>query len=312
MLQQTQVSVVIPYYERFLQRFPDIATLAEATQDDVMAHWAGLGYYSRARNLHKAAQLVMEQHDGDFPEALEAVEALPGIGRSTAGSILTFASGQSHPILDGNVKRVLARRFAVDGWPGKSSVLKQLWSLSEQLTPAERAGHYNQAMMDLGATLCTRGKPGCERCPLQADCEAFVLDRIADFPGKKPKKRLPEKSTRMLLIRNGHGEILLEKRPQSGIWAGLWSFPETGVEEPLDKACFALSGSQPVDALSLAERRHTFSHYHLDIHPQLVTVNNPASGVMDSDRFVWYKPGQIKSLGVAAPVARLLREIEEL
>lgn len=312
MLQQTQVSVVIPYYASFMQRFPDIAPLAEATQDDVMAHWAGLGYYSRARNLHKAAGLIVDSHAGDFPDDLEAVEALPGIGRSTAGSILTFSMNQSHPILDGNVKRVLARRFAVDGWPGKSHVLKLLWRLSEQLTPGERAGHYNQAMMDLGATLCSRGKPGCERCPLQSSCEAFMLDRISDYPGRKPKKRLPEKTIRMLLVRNLDGEILLEKRPQSGIWAGLWSFPETAIEQPVDEGCIRLVGSKPVQSDELPQRRHTFSHYHLDIHPHLVTVNNPASGVMDSNRLVWYKPGQIKTLGVAAPVARLLREIEEL
>ena len=311
MLQQTQVAVVIPYYERFMQRFPDIETLATASQDDVLSHWSGLGYYSRARNLHKAAQLVVEKHGGIFPEAIGAIEALPGIGRSTAGAILSLSKNLPHPILDGNVKRVLARHFAIEGWPGTGSVLKSLWNLSEQLTPVRQAADYNQAMMDLGATLCTRRQPGCLRCPLQPGCEAHALSRQADFPGRKPKRELPEKSTRMLLIRNRDGEILLEKRPQSGIWAGLWSLPERHPAESIEEGCRQLVGDEPVTSEALPSRRHTFSHYHLDIHPELVTINNPARGVMDSNRHVWYKPWQIKSLGVAAPVARLLREIEE-
>ena len=311
MLQQTQVAVVIPYYARFMQTFPDVHSLAAASQDAVMAHWAGLGYYSRARNLHRAEQLVVERHGGEFPQNIEAVEALPGIGRSTAGAILSLSQNLPHAILDGNVKRVLARRFAVEGWPGKSSVLQTLWHLSDQLTPVARVAAYNQAMMDLGATLCTRGRPGCDRCPLLDTCEANAFGRQSDFPGRKPKKVLPEKATRMLLIRNADGELLLEKRPQSGIWGGLWSFPERRLEESVAEGCHALTCRQPAETIELASRRHTFSHYHLDIHPQLLTVNNPASGVMDSDRFVWYKPGQIENLGVAAPVARLLREIEE-
>ena len=311
MLQQTQVAVVIPYYERFMQRFPDVEPLALASQDDVLAHWAGLGYYSRARNLHKTAQLLTEQYEGIFPETVDAIQALPGIGRSTAGAILSLSQNHSHPILDGNVKRVLARRFAIQGWPGTGGVLKVLWNLSEQLTPLRRAARYNQAMMDLGATLCTRSKPGCGRCPLQADCEAHALGRQSDFPGRKPKKKLPEKTTCMLLIRNTNGEILLEKRPQSGIWAGLWSLPECDPCEPVEAGCRKLVGDKPAVSRALPPRRHTFSHYHLDIHPQLVSINNPAGGVMDSERHVWYKPEQIKTVGVAAPVARLLREIEE-
>ena len=311
MLQQTQVAVVIPYYERFMQRFPDVETLATASQDDVMSHWSGLGYYSRARNLHNAARLVMEKHGGIFPEAIDAIEALPGIGRSTAGAILSLSQNLPHPILDGNVKRVLARYFAIEGWPGTGRVLKLLWSLSEQLTPIRRVADYNQAMMDLGATLCTRSKPGCQRCPLQPGCEAQAFGTQADYPGKKPGRKLPEKATRMLLIRNREGEILLEKRPQSGIWAGLWSFPEQDPAEPIEEGCRQLVGDKPLTSETLPSRRHTFSHYHLDIHPELVTINNPARGVMDSDRRVWYKPEQIKSLGVAAPVARLLLEIEE-
>jgi A/G-specific adenine glycosylase len=312
MLQQTQVAVVIPYYERFMQRFPDVEALAKASQDDVLAHWAGLGYYSRARNLHKTSQLLIEEYDGIFPETVDPIEALPGIGRSTAGAILSLSKNLPHPILDGNVKRVLARRFAIQGWPGTSGVLKTLWSLSEQLTPFERTAEYNQAMMDLGATLCTRSKPGCGRCPLQADCEAHALGHQSDFPGRKPKKTLPEKTTCMLLIRNPDGEILLEKRPQSGIWAGLWSFPECDPLEPVEAGCRKLVGDKPASFRTLPPRRHTFSHYHLDIYPQLLCINNPAGGVMDSERHVWYKPEQIKTVGVAAPVARLLREIEEI
>ena len=311
MLQQTQVAVVIPYYERFMQRFPDIETLATASQDDVLSHWSGLGYYSRARNLHKAAGVIRDEYGGRFPGDFDAVVALPGIGRSTAGAILSLAYQQPTAILDGNVKRVLARCFRVPGWYGQSDTMKQLWYLAESVTPARQAPDFNQAMMDLGATLCTRGRPGCDRCPLLDTCEANAFGRQSDFPGRKPKKVLPEKATRMLLIRNADGELLLEKRPQSGIWGGLWSFPERRLEESVAEGCHALTCRQPAETIELASRRHTFSHYHLDIHPQLLTVNNPASGVMDSDRFVWYKPGQIENLGVAAPVARLLREIEE-
>ena len=197
MLQQTQVTTVIGYFERFMQRFPDVVTLANAPQDDVLHLWTGLGYYARARNLHKAAQQIATDHGGEFPQTLEQVMALPGIGRSTAGAILSIACGKSHPILDGNVKRVLARYYAIEGWPGKRAVEDTLWQHATENTPATRTNHYTQAMMDLGAMICTRSKPACDKCPLQSDCIAYAQGKQNEYPGKKPKKTLPVKSTVM-------------------------------------------------------------------------------------------------------------------
>jgi len=233
MLQQTQVSTVIPYFEKFMASFPSLAALAAAPEDDVLAHWSGLGYYARARNLHKCAKLAVSNYGGVLPQALDELVAMPGIGRSTAGAILSLALGQPTPILDGNVKRVLARYFAVDGWPGKSDVLKQLWHISETVTPVKSTDSFNQAMMDLGATLCTRSRPACVRCPLASDCQARALGEPTRFPGKKPKKITPVKTTIMLALANADGAYLLERRPPSGIWGSLWSLPEVGSDHEL-------------------------------------------------------------------------------
>ncbi|HBH35189.1 MAG TPA: A/G-specific adenine glycosylase [Gammaproteobacteria bacterium] len=311
MLQQTQVSVVKNYYLNFMQRFPDITTLANAHQDEVLALWSGLGYYSRARNLHKAARIIHDQHRREFPESIEELQALPGIGRSTAGAILSLAQQQRAAILDGNVKRVLARCFAIAGWPGKSSVLTELWSLSEQLTSTVRPRDYNQAMMDLGATLCSRIKPDCRHCPLQHNCKACSQQQQHLYPGKKAAKKLPHRHIQMLLIRDAAGRILLEKRPQTGIWAGLWSLPETAAERQAHAACNQLIGVRPQQMHILEQRRHTFSHFHLHIQPVMLHIAKPAHRVMDSERLVWYKLDQLNSLGIAAPVMRLLKEIGE-
>ena len=305
MLQQTQVATVIPYYERFVARFPDLAALADAPLDEVLAHWSGLGYYARARNLHRCARVIRDHHGGAFPRDLETVESLPGIGRSTAGAILSLALGQHHSILDGNVKRVLARAFAVPGWPGRSAVLKTLWTLSARVTPPGRTASFNQAMMDLGATLCTRSRPDCARCPLADDCRALAEGDPARYPGKKPSKATPVRRTIMLAARDASGALLLERRPPSGIWGGLWSLPE--IERLEDVAArLADCGLEAAgEGESVARLRHTFSHYHLDIDVHAVPVRHGAAGVLEGERLVWYNGGSPPG-GIAAPVARIL------
>lgn len=305
MLQQTQVATAIPYYEKFMHRFADLHSLASAPLDDVLAHWSGLGYYARARNLHRCAIRVVEEHNGVLPTTLDGLQDLPGIGRSTAGAILSLASGQHQPILDGNVKRVLARYFAVDGWPGKKPVLDKLWALSEQVTPAKRTGPFNQAMMDLGATLCTRSKPLCAQCPLAMQCKANKTTTQLDYPGKKPKKVIPVRSTSMLVLRNAKDDILMLQRPPTGIWGGLWSLPELGdvsLEEWLHAARLKAIG----EADNIARFRHTFSHYHLDIDVFALQVKvGKADMVLEADRYVWYDGAELPG-GVAAPITKIL------
>ncbi|MDA0977532.1 MAG: A/G-specific adenine glycosylase, partial [Proteobacteria bacterium] len=258
MLQQTQVATVIPYFERFLARFPTVDRLAAANQDEVLHLWTGLGYYARARNLHKAAQQVMTDYNGEFPQTLEELTALPGIGRSTAGAILSICFGVRAPILDGNVKRVLTRVFAIEGWPGQAAVQKQLWAKADELTPSTRVADYTQAIMDLGALICRRSSPDCGACPFESDCLARQEDRIKAFPGSKPRKALPVRSTCMMVIQGKDG-VLLEKRPPTGIWGGLWSLPES--DEP--EAFLEQHGLQATEIASLAPFRHSFTHYHL-------------------------------------------------
>jgi A/G-specific adenine glycosylase len=289
-----------------MQRFPDVLSLADASADDVLAHWSGLGYYSRARNLHKAAQAIRDEHGGAFPQTLEAVMALPGVGRSTAGAILSLACGQHHAILDGNVKRVLSRHRAIEGWPGKREVEQRLWQLAERYTPGKRTGDYTQAIMDLGATLCTRSKPRCGDCPVGADCEAAKQGRVAEFPGKKPRKAIPRKKTRMLLLQNRAGELLLERRPPSGIWGGLWSLPECPHEEDIGKRCREL-GLLLDEAESWPAISHTFSHFQLEIEPWLCRVAEaPPGRVMEAAAAVWYKTQSFDQLGLPTPVKKLL------
>lgn len=305
MLQQTQVATATPFYERFMQRFPTLQTLADAPIDDVLAHWSGLGYYARARNLHRCAVRVQAEYAGELPATLAELIDMPGIGRSTAAAILSLSGGQHQPILDGNVKRVLARCYAVDGWPGKKPVLDTLWSYSEQVTPAKRTGPFNQAMMDIGATVCTRTKPQCPICPLTDLCQANATNTQLDYPGKKPKKIIPVKSTTMLVLRKRSGELLLVQRPPTGIWGGLWSLPEQGekaLPEWLQEAHLTPVG----DTENIARFRHTFSHYHLDINVLAISVEvNDDNMILDTQKHVWYD-GDTLPGGVAAPITKIL------
>lgn len=267
MLQQTQVSAVIGYYDRFMQRFPTIASLAEAEQDEVMRHWSGLGYYSRARNLHHAAQTIMREHSGIFPTDFDAIQTLKGIGRSTAAAISVFAFNQRQTILDGNVKRVLARLYAVDGWPGLPEVEKKLWQIAEDLLPDTGLPAYVQGLMDFGATLCTRSRPGCDSCPMQSQCQAYQQQRVAQLPASKPRKALPEKQVTMLMIVDA-GEILLERRPNQGIWGGLWSLPELSPTQIAVPHVQDRLGLETESLEVLPVLWHTFTHFKLEITPQ--------------------------------------------
>lgn len=306
MLQQTQVAAVIPYYERFMQRFPDVLALANANIDEVLHHWSGLGYYARARNLHKAACQIRDQYQKLFPETFSQVAALPGIGRSTAGAILSLACGQPHAILDGNVKRVLARYFMIEGWPGTTKTAHLLWEKAEQLTPSKQVAAYNQAMMDLGNGICTRSRPACAVCPVGDGCQAHLHNAQAGFPQPKPKKTLPVRSTRMLLLRNADNALLLQRRPPSGIWGGLLSFPEMPEDQTVNHWCAANLGLNVDHHHDWPVVRHTFSHFHLDITPVLVTTQDKSLRIMDQDDWVWYKEDRPEVGGLAAPVKRLI------
>lgn len=305
MLQQTQVVTVIDYYQRFMQRFPDVQSLAAAEQDEVLHYWTGLGYYARARNLHKCAQTVVEEFNGTFPQTVEGLESLSGIGRSTAGAIASISMGKHASILDGNVKRVLSRFHGVEGWPGNKKVADEMWLIAERYTPAKRTGEYTQAMMDLGATLCTRSKPQCQICPLQAQCEAYALDRVKEFPFSKPKKEKPIKSTRMLML-EWDNRILLKQQPASGIWGGLWIFPMMEVAQPMMEHELLNHEIQSIHEGDVF--RHTFSHYHLDIHPVHIKLAKPMDMIGESKQ-LWYNLKQPDSVGLAAPVKKLLESL---
>ncbi|MGY0637790.1 MAG: A/G-specific adenine glycosylase [Paraglaciecola chathamensis] len=304
MLQQTQVKTVIPYYQKFMRRFPDILTLANAPQDEVLHHWTGLGYYARARNLQKAAQVIRDQYDGKFPQDINDVIALPGIGRSTAGAVLSLACAQHHSILDGNVKRVLARYFAVDGWPGKKDVEQTLWQYADSLTPNSRTGDYTQAMMDMGATICTRSKPKCDSCPLQQNCLAFAQGRQSELPGKKPKKDIPVRTT-VMLIPMWQSQVLIYQRPPSGLWGGLWGFYEADSLDTLDATAQQLALGQ-FTRLTLEPFRHTFSHFHLDIQPVILQLEQPSSSQVNEKQQIWYDLLKQPNVGLAAPTKKLL------
>ena len=306
MLQQTQVQTVIPYYERFMARFPEVNALADAPLDEVLHLWTGLGYYARARNLHKAAQQIRDQHGGVFPEEFAAVAALPGIGRSTAGAILSLALSQHHAILDGNVKRVLTRWLAQAGWPGEKRVEQSLWQWAERLTPQQEVADYNQAMMDLGASLCSRSRPQCTLCPLQADCRAWAAGTPTAYPQPKPKRTvLPTRHCTLLLVVADQA-LWLEQRPASGLWGGLYSLPEfadhSAAEAWLQQQ---FPGEHTLTALS--GFRHTFSHFHLQISPLLVQLSRrPPPACMEGERQLWYNLNQPANVGLSAATVRLL------
>ena len=308
MLQQTQVAVVVPYFARFVDALPDVPALARASQDDVLALWSGLGYYARARNLHAAAQRCMELHGGDLPRDLDALQALPGIGRSTAGAILSQAWGDRAAILDGNVKRVLARLFGIEGWPGLPKVEKQLWAIAARLLPEARLADYTQAQMDFGATLCTRADPACAACPLREACVAHREGRTAELPHPKPGKPLPEREARMLLVEDDRGRVLLQRRPPTGVWAALWSLPEhADAAASRDWFDQHLAGDF-AQAEVLAPVLHGFTHYRLRILPMRVAGVRPRDAVGDNPGLRWASRAELQAIGLPAPVRRLLED----
>jgi A/G-specific adenine glycosylase len=308
MLQQTQVQTVIPYYERFMRSFPDVIALSSADLDTVLDHWSGLGYYARARNLHKAAQAVRDEFGGDFPRDFNLVCALPGIGRSTAGAILSLTFGDRYPILDGNVKRVLARHRAIAGWPGQTAVANELWAIADEATPDDRVGAYTQAMMDLGATVCTRSNPSCGVCPVQSDCAASRAETIDDFPGRKPKKDKPLKQTTMVLAVSD-GAVYLERRPPAGIWGGLWSLPELD-GKTLDEWCRNRFDADNGPTESWQTLRHRFSHFDLDIEPVVVRIDARSRTVADNGDATWHPLDASPPGGIAAPVQKLITTLK--
>jgi len=308
MLQQTQVRVVIPYFERFVAALPDLPSLAAASRDDVFALWSGLGYYARARNLHAAAQHCVERHQGELPRELEALVALPGIGRSTAGAILAQAWGDRHPILDGNVKRVLARYHAVEGWPGLPAVERRLWELAAHHLPERRLADYTQAQMDFGATLCTRANPACAICPLQPDCTAFREGRVGELPTPRPGKILPRRTAVVLFARDDQQRVLMQRRPAGGVWASLWSLPEA-VDSAGAHAWFDrhLAGDYHA-AERLPPITHAFSHYRLELQPLRWRGVEMRSRVADNADLRWVGRDQFAALGIPAPIRTLIEE----
>jgi A/G-specific adenine glycosylase len=300
MLQQTQVGTVVGYFERFMASFPDLQALAAAPQDDVLALWSGLGYYARARNLHRAAQICMKEHGGRLPEAADALRQLPGIGESTANAIVAQALDRRAPILDGNVKRVLARHAAIEGWPGKSAVLKQLWHEAEARTPPNRAADYTQAIMDLGATLCTPRKPACILCPVNSDCVARMEGRVDQLPSKKPKRERPRRTSTWLIIRDENGRILLERRPPSGIWGSLWCLPQAQESTRLE-SCADLP--DPID--------HEFTHFSLHMR-----FAKPAEAVgrnlsLADAQTRWFSLADALAAGIPRPIRKVIEQLAD-
>lgn len=308
MLQQTQVSAVIVYYDRFMQRFPTIASLAEADQDEVMRYWSGLGYYSRARNLHHAAQTIMREHCGIFPTDFETIQTLKGIGRSTAAAISVFAFNQRQTILDGNVKRVLARLYAVEGWPGLPDVEKKLWQIAESVLPSQGLPAYVQGLMDFGATLCTRSKPSCARCPMQANCQAYQQQMVSVLPAPRPRKALPEKQATLLMILDA-GEILLERRPNRGIWGGLWSLPELSPSEPVVPYVKEALGMEVETLETLPVLWHTFTHFKLEIIPQPLLLHGQRPIL--PPHMQWLSLADAISAALPTPVRVLIQTLQQ-
>ena len=314
MLQQTQVTTVVPYYQRFMRAFPDIAALASAAPDDVLALWSGLGYYARGRNLHQAARLLVSEHGGVFPMSASAIEQLPGIGRSTAAAIAAFAFGERCAILDGNVKRILVRYFGVYGHPANKVVEARLWQMAEKLLPVnnqEKAmATYTQALMDLGALVCTRSRPKCECCPLQQECIAFTHGLTAQLPVPKPQKTRPEKSIiHLLLVKDSR--ILLEKRPSSGIWGGLWCFPEIPFDSDSgnDYATYPVGYNASFSELPCIV--HTFTHFRLNIYPRLIPIE-PDSAFEEKDNQRWVTINAAVKLAIPVPIRKVLLMVSDV
>jgi A/G-specific adenine glycosylase len=318
MLQQTQVAAVIPYYQRFLGRFPDLAALAAAPSEQVMAHWSGLGYYSRARNLHQCAQRLMAEYDGVFPDDPSMLVQLPGIGRSTAAAIVAFSYGVRAAILDGNVKRVFARVFGIDGYLGAKPIEDQLWRRAEALLPERGIESYTQGLMDLGATLCSRSKSSCLACPLAPRCVALATERVHELPQRKPKKAIPDKQTAMLLVLDCN-QVLLELRPGSGIWGGLLSLPELAVAQDADNEEGAEPNPlaferalAPFGEIATCERlpsfQHVFTHFRLRIWPYRISLARRLQ-MAGQSAYVWYRLDRLAEAPLPAPVKKLLLEL---
>jgi A/G-specific adenine glycosylase len=308
MLQQTQVATVIPYYERFMQRFPDVGTLAAAPLDDVLHLWSGLGYYARARNLHRAAVRIAAQHGGRFPTSFEAVADLPGIGRSTAGAILALSRGERFPILDGNVRRVLSRHFGVEGSASDRAVLEKLWALSDECTPADRVDVYTQAVMDLGATVCVRRNPSCAACPVSAACVARMAGRQHELPSPKPARARPQRQVFMLAAVREDGGVLLERRPESGIWGGLWCLPEFPSAAQAAYYVRQMLQGAPARPVPLETVEHAFTHFDLVITPLLAHCSGSATA-SDAAPTRWYRVREPARLGLPAPIRLLLERL---
>jgi A/G-specific adenine glycosylase len=310
MLQQTQVAAVVPYYTRFLARFPDLSALAAAPVEDVLAHWSGLGYYRRAHHLHAAARAVVARHAGAFPRDVAAIATLPGVGRSTAAAIAAFAFGARAAILDGNVKRVLARHGGIAGFPGEVAVERALWTLAEALLPGARGpdiARYTQALMDLGATVCTRARPACDRCPVAADCVALRSGRVAELPTPRPKKPLPQRALRVLLVEHA-GAVLLERRPPAGIWGGLWSLPELALDADVDAYLHRRFGVRAARHAELPAIAHGFTHYALTLHPLRVAVARWPLAAYEPGT-LWLPPADAQDAALPAPIKKLLRSL---
>jgi len=307
MLQQTQVATVLTYFPRFIELFPDLQTLANAEEDAVLAAWTGLGYYRRARNLLKAARQLENEHGGKFPDDIEALQALPGIGRSTAGAILALAFNERATILDGNVKRVLSRLHGITEWPGKRDVEKRLWLLAQAHTPTRDVSSYTQAIMDLGATLCTRREPMCQRCPVVDLCSAYRLDMTRQTPAPAPPKKSPERGAFMLVAEDDNGHILLEKRAAQGVWGGLWCFPEYADSEGAEAAALNLTGKVVTLLPAPAQMRHQFTHYRLILTLNHVRISERATLAVQERPMDWFAPDELSTVGLAAPVVRLLK-----
>lgn len=306
MLQQTQVATVIPYFERFVARFPDVATLAAADEDAVLALWSGLGYYSRARNLHAAARAIQGQHAGRFPATAQSLATLPGVGRSTAAAIAVLAFGQRNAILDGNVRRVLARHGGIAGWPGDKKVEAVLWQSAESRLPDTAIEAYTQGMMDLGALVCTRSRPACAQCPVNADCVAHSQGRTAELPTPRPKKTLPEKQVQMLLLLD-RGELMLEKRPARGIWGGLWSLPELPHDADPVRHCQEQLDFTVTARHTLPPLRHSFTHFKLHIQPVQLHI---APREATAPGQIWLLPADALNAALPSPIRKLVEHLQ--
>lgn len=311
MLQQTQVQTVIPYFNRFIDRFPEINDLALADEDEVLSLWSGLGYYSRARNILKTAQIINKQYQGSMPRDLEILMQLPGIGPSTAAAIISQAFNEPAAILDGNVKRVLSRFFLIAGWPEQSQVKKKLWDLANRCMPKQRCADYTQAIMDLGATCCTSRKPNCSNCPINSQCQAYLNEEQHLYPTKKIKKPIPVHAQQFLVLYNDQGLIYLEKRPPTGIWGGLWCLPGLDIHDcPLShiEHHYALTGEEPEEIITF---KHRFSHFHLQINAISIKTHTLTNKIADL-KGLWFPKEKMTSIGLAKPTSFILSHLNKI